>query len=162
MFAEIIEEPQLKPGAALRKRRLTNLLSRIKIGLFGAESLRPEFVEGKNVRELNTRLVEELIRRMLSTRYALIDRVYQSNDNPLKFYILFRNYTHDAGLCFTGLKCEYNLLDVAERYPVCFIYVKDERKGSFVNSDLKELKLQIDAASLNTSPAQSAVTQNAL
>ncbi|MGE7774300.1 hypothetical protein ACQKLP_06230 [Chitinophaga sp. NPDC101104] len=124
MFAEKIEVPGLRPGPALRKRRLTNLLSRIKIEMFGVESLRPEFVEGKDVRALNTRLVEELMRRMLSQRYALIEKVYQPRSGELKFYILMKKDCYEWTLCLYDILLDYELLDIAERYPVWFEFVK--------------------------------------
>lgn len=144
MFAEIIEVPRLKPGAALRKRRLTNLLSRIKIELFGVESLRPEFVEGKNVRELNTRLVEELIRRMLSTRFALIDTVYQPEAGELRFLILMKESNYDHLLCIHSMLSEYDLLDIAGRYPVYFDFIEPISTKVTIKPDLRIFNLRGD------------------
>ncbi|WP_423736293.1 hypothetical protein [Chitinophaga caseinilytica] len=157
MFAEKIEVPGLRPGPALRKRRLTNLLSRIKIGMFGVESLRPEFVEGKDVRALNTRLVEELMRRMFSQRYALIEKVYQSDREPLRFFLLLKEDRHDAWICVRSLLSEYGLLDVSERYPVWFDYIPGDRKQKFLTLQMPEFQIIRDEQTHSTGEAQFAV-----
>lgn len=131
MFAETIEEPQLKPGPAARKRKLTNLLSRIKIEMFGVESLEPDFVKGKDVRAMNTRLVEELIKRMLSERNSMLEAVFQHAEGVLDFYILLKEKPESARMSLISLILDYEMLDIAERYPVHFHYIRHERKEHF-------------------------------
>lgn len=110
------------------------MLSRIKIEMFGVESLDPAFVKGKDVRAMNTRLVEELIRRLLSQRDALIDTVYQPKPGRLDFYVLLKSESYDSMLSLFGFLMGYDRLDIAERYPVNFEFftpaVKQEMEES--------------------------------
>ncbi len=156
MFTEIIEPLQYRPGPAALRRRLTNLLHRIKIELFGAEALEPGYLMGKDVRALNTQLVEGLIYKMLSQRDSLIETVFQPEPGKLNFYVLLKIHNHDTAIQLCRILGDYEMLEIAERYPVWFDFIPHHTKDYYLAKNLPIFYKKRNAATYKTSKAQPA------
>ncbi|WP_109697655.1 hypothetical protein [Chitinophaga deserti] len=153
MFTEIIEPLQWRPGPAAKRRKLSNLLLRIKIEMFGKEALQPDFIVGKDVREMNMKLIRELIRRMLSRHNSFIEKVYQPEEGSLSFYIQNVSDAFEYRLALSSLLGDYEMLDVAERYPVSFQYVPCEIKEKYENENWPIIYKHTDAGIYKTGKA---------
>lgn len=153
MFTEIIEPLQYRPGPAALRRRLTNLLCRIKIELFGVEALEPDYLTGKDVRALNTQLVERLIYKMLSQRDSLIEIVFQPEPGSLQFLILLRTDNFDNEIQVFSMLGDYEMLEIAERYPVRFDFIPHHNKDYYLAMNFPIFYKKRDAATYKTSKA---------